>query len=442
MRTRTKSLSLVVAVAGALSGGVQAGHEIASSGKKEQIPVEEPKKVSGSISAGYSSRYIFRGTNLMPSSNGMIYADAHVNYGGFTAGIWIGTQLGSASVPGALAIGEGGGGGVGSLGSRSQAVGGVGGSGSGNPVGGGILAIDESAAQNRFFGENRPILGDDLVNFIGSNYGVSHGQVESAFDSLGVHFPKQITRFKQGSEAFQDNFTEVDFYLQYSFSLGPVNITVGNIYFFIDRDSSTRVDFREYFASQDARELVTLLTALDSTFGGFLPGNPRNGNPEDILVNQGRKVSRTFEGIEDEQYDRLFASISTSVIPYISPRVTYYQTVYNEGQDAPQELGVFRNEEKGGYLEFKVNGEIPIIRDRLNLDPYVLVSYSAGDRSEPDGSPLYGWNHFQTGAELVIQVTNNFRLIPQINYMHHISDPPLGTERNEWWGGAKAEFLF
>ena len=441
MRMHTKTLSLALAVAGALSSFSQAGHEIASSGKKEQIPLEQPKQLSGSISAGYSSRYIFRGTNLMPSSNGMIYADAHVNYGGFTLGVWVGTQLGSASVPGALAIGEGGGGGVGALAGRNRAVGGIAGGGDGNPIQNGILAINENGATNRFFGQDRPILGDDIVDFVGANYGVSHERVVAAFDSLGLHLPKQITKFKQGSEAFQDNFTEVDLYLQYSFSVGPIDITVGNIFFLIDRDSSTRVDFREYFASQDARELVTLLSQLDSTFGGFLPGNPRAGHPEDLLVNRGRKVSRSFEAIEDEQYDRLFASISTSVIPYISPRITYYQTIYNEGNDAT-DLGVFRNDERGGYLEFKVNGEIPIIRDRLNLDPYALVSYSVGDRSAADGSALYDWNHFQAGAELVIQVTSNFRLIPQINYMHHIADAPLGTETNEWWGGAKAEFLF
>ena len=442
MRTHTKKLSIALAVASALTSLAQAGHEIASQGKKEQIPMEQPKQVSGSISAGYSSRYIFRGTNLMPSSSGMIYADAHVNYGGFTAGIWIGTQMGSASVPGALAIGEGGGGGGGAFGSRDTSAGSIGSGGVLDSLSGGILSIDESDARQRFFGQNRPILGDDIVDFVGANYGVDHRTVVNAFNSLGFQLPKQITRFKQGSEAFQDNFTEIDLYLQYSFSIGPVDVTVGNIFFYIDRDSSTRVDFREYFASEDARELVTFLTALDSTFGGFLPGNPRNGNPEDILVNRGRKVSRVFEGIEDEQYDRLFASISTSVIPYISPRITYYQTIYNEGEDAPADLGAFRNDVRGGYLEFKINGEIPIIRDRLNLDPYVLVSYSSGDRSEPDGSPLYDWNHFQAGAELVIQVTNNFRIIPQINYMHHISDPPLGTEENEWWGGAKAEFIF
>src|SRR5688572_15426342 len=84
MRTHTKTLSLSLAVASALATFAQAGHEISSQGKKDQIPMEQPKQLSGSISAGYSSRYIFRGTNLMPSSSGMIYADAHVNYGGFT----------------------------------------------------------------------------------------------------------------------------------------------------------------------------------------------------------------------------------------------------------------------------------------------------------------------------------------------------------------------
>lgn len=433
-----KALSLTLAVAAALTGVAQAGHEISAESKK-QVPMEEPQKLSGSISAGYSSRYIFRGTNLMPSSNGLIYADAHVNYGGFTLGVWVGTQSGSASVPDAIAIGEGGGGGVSNFGARDATAGNIAG---GGPIGGGQSAANEADARARFFSGTGAIQGDDIVDFVAANYGVNRSLVAGAFDNLGFHVPKRITRFKQGSEAFQDRLTEIDLYLQYSFSLGPVDITLGNIFFYLDRDATTRVDFREFFASEDARELVTFLSQLDARFGGFLPGNPRAGHPEDILVNKGRRVSRTFEAVEDEQYDRLFVSLSTSRIPYVIPRITYYQTVYNEGDTGDQLLGATRNDEKGGYLEIKVNGEIPIVRDRINLDPYALVSYSAGDRSEPDGSALYDWNHFQAGAELVIQITDNFRVIPQINYMHHISDAPLGTAEDEWWGGAKAEVTF
>jgi hypothetical protein len=122
--------------------------------------------------------------------------------------------------------------------------------------------------------------------------------------------------------------------------------------------------------------------------------------------------------------------------------VTYYQTIYNEGDEASKELHVLRNDEKGGYLEAKVNGEIPIIKDRLNLDPYFLVAYSFGDRTDKDGSPFYGWNHLQAGAELVIQITDTFRLVPQVNWMGRLADPSPGTNEDEWWGGAKAEVIF
>jgi hypothetical protein len=442
MHHHTKVLSLTLAVASALAGVAKAGHEIVDEGKK-QVVVEEPKRLSGAISAGYSSRYIFRGTNLMPSSNGMIYADAHVTYGGLTAGVWVGTQLGSAAVEGARAIGEGGGGGGG-----FNTGGGGGGAiditkGGGLPGGTGVGLAGNGTLANLAEGG---VTGDELVDFIAEDFGVSRGTVLSflrTFGFDGIPFgevPQDITKTKVSSVAEQDRFNEIDLYLQYSFSVGPVDITVGNIYFYIDRDASTRLTLQEYFASEDSRELLSQLSRtflVDNARGALRPQHP-----EDFLINKGNKVSRTFEGIEDEQYDRVFVSLSTSRIPYVTPRVTYYQTIYNEGTEAAKELHVLRNDEKGGYLELKVNGEIPLIKDRLNLDPYALASYSFGDRSEPDGAPLYDWNHFQVGAELVFQVTDTFRLVPQINYMHHISEPTLGTERDEWWGGAKAEVIF
>jgi hypothetical protein len=449
MHQHTKVLSLTLAVASALAGVAKAGHEIVDEGKKQMI-VEEPARLSGSISAGYSSRYIFRGTNLMPGSNGMIYADAHVSYGGFTAGVWVGTQQGSADVEGARAIGEGGGGGGGFAATAS----GGGGAALGSQVALGDSVFTRGGLSEGLLAElaQPGVTGDELVRGIAEDFAVSRGTVLNFLRTFGFvnpatgavdvfgEVPQDITKAKVSSVAQQDRFNEIDLYLQYSFSVGPVDVTVGNIFFYIDRDATTRLTLQEYFASEDARDLVSQLsrtTLLDN-----LRGTLRPEHPEDFLINKGKKVSRTFEGIEDEQFDRLFVSLSTSTIPYITPRITYYQTIYNEGTEAAKELHVLRNDEKGGYLEAKVNAEIPLIKDRLNLDPYALVSYSFGDRSEPDGSALYDWNHFQAGAELVFQVTDNFRLVPQINYMTRLSDPTPGTEQNEWWGGAQAEVVF
>lgn len=412
LQTKTSTYLCTAVATALLAGAAHAGHEIITNKETKQV-IETPEVMTGSISAGYSTRYIFRGTNLMPSADGMVSADLHLNYGGFTIGAWIGSQMGSAAVPGALSIGEGGGGGSIDLGAGR---------------GSGLSALGGAA-----------VTGDQLIEFIGANFGLTHDQVKQGFrDVLGVHVPKHITNIKQSSVALQDRFNEIDLYAQYSFSLGPVNVTLGNIFFYIDRDSSTRVTIREYFDSEDARDLVTMLAGNPA----LLPGSTRPGHPEDFLLNSGRKISRSYDSLGDEQFDRLFISLSTNAIPYIVPRATYYQTIYSRGKSPDHELGVVRNDRRGGYLELKINAEFPLIQDHLNLAPYVLASYSAGDRSDVDGKPLDDWNHFQAGAELVWQVTDTFRIIPQINWMNRIAGPPLGTAQEDWWGGARAEITF
>ncbi len=439
---QTKVFSLALAVSCALTGVAQAGHEIVDSGKK-QVIVEEPAALHGSVSAGYSSKYIFRGTNLMPSSDGMIYADAHVSYGGFTLGVWFGSQMGSAQVQNARSIGEGGGGGGGSFGiPRTEGLGA--GQGLVDPLFA-LLFDNTDVTTSLGSGPNGEILGDDVFNGLASATGLSAESWNSFFQSeLGIDAPKYLTRTKVTSEVTQDRMNEIDLYLQYSFSLGPVDVTLGNIFFYIDRESTARISFTEYFASEDARKLADTLvnnfffnanTLQSATFG-------RVNEPESLLRNNGKRVSRVFRSVEDEQYDRVFVSLSTTKIPYISPRLTYYHTIYNEGTEAQKELRVLRNDEKGGYLEAKINAEFPIIKDRVNFDPYALVSYSFGDRSDKDGAALYGWNHIQAGAELVVQVTDSFRLVPQINWMGRLADPTPGTNEDEWWGGAKAEVTF
>lgn len=434
MHHHTKVLSLTLAVASALAGVANAGHEIVDESKKQIIP-EEPQRISGSISAGYSSKYIFRGTNLTPSSDGIIYADVHVSYGGFTLGTWFASQMGTASVQGARAISEGGGGGSATIAS-ANAVAPQPSSGGLGLAGGGLSGGSGIANELRQAG----VSGDEVLDFIATDFGVPTDFVKALFDANGINIPKEITRAKQTAEAQQDRFNEIDLYFQYSFAVGPVDITVGNIFFYIDRDATTRVSLTEFYSSQDARQFLTDLsnTTLLDNARGFL----RAGHPEDFLINKGKRVSKNFEGIEDEQFDRLFVSLSTSRIPYIVPRLTYYQTIYNEGDEAAKELHVLRNDEKGGYLEAKVNGEIPLIKNRLNLDPYFLAAYSFGDRTDKDGSPFYGWNHIQAGAELVFQVTDTFRLVPQVNWMGRLADPSPGTNEDEWWGGAKAEVIF
>jgi hypothetical protein len=105
-------------------------------------------------------------------------------------------------------------------------------------------------------------------------------------------------------------------------------------------------------------------------------------------------------------------------------------------------------------LEGKLQAVIPIIANVVTLEPVALISYSFKDRSEginldpsllfvvPDSRPLTGFNHVQVGSELVIQICKHFSVTGFGHFSHHISDPTGGTDRNEWWAGAKATLTF
>ena len=224
--------------------------------------------------------------------------------------------------------------------------------------------------------------------------------------------------------AIQDRFRELDLLSFYSHAFGPVNVTFGNIAFFITRHQISEVISTSRFLGNK----VILLAA---------PG--------------------------DEIFDRIFLTLSDNSLHwgrcFITPSVTYYQTVY-ESQSGPtadyllKNLYFLPNEQLGGYLEAKLQAVIPIIDDTLRLEPTTLISYSFKDRSEgvnvpqelhgieSTSRPLTGFNHVQLGADLVWQITKHFSLSGFGYYSHHLSEPTGGTERDEIWGGARATISF
>src|SRR5262249_16826936 len=140
--------------------------------------------------------------------------------------------------------------------------------------------------------------------------------------------------------------------------------------------------------------------------------------------------------IEDEVFDRLYITLSTTRISkYITPSITYYQTIYSWGSEPTHDGILFyppvknpfppppevrpsnprpfnhRNEALGGYLEGRINTRFPITR-WADFDPYGIISVSFRDRTEPGGAnpygghPLMGWNHVQVGAELPIHLVH------------------------------------
>jgi hypothetical protein len=355
--------------------------------KQPKTVIEQQKPVFWTWAAdvGYESQYNFRGTNLTPDSSGAGFIDAEVSKWNFTLGIYGIHQFGSAHANG-WSMGEGGGGG---------------------------------AATPLFF----PVV-------------------------LPPPIPVQFIPITDVPTTTQTEFDELDVYLNYHLALGPVDLTVGNIAFFIQRDAQTVV--REF--------------AGPATFHFF---------GQTFFIPRQKFNHYTAPTVGDEQFDRVFVKLSTSKIPYITPSITYYQTIYNEGQDAQPYKGILpnggpfeRNEALGGYLDGRVRGNFPVTH-WLTINPYGVISVSFHDRVEPVSNPkvfrdfirgrtLSGWDVAQAGLELPIHLLQhtgtstgpyappdvNLYLVPFAWYSYHISDPTPGTDRNEWWGGAKFTLTF
>jgi hypothetical protein len=388
--------------------------------KSTKNVVEEEKPVFWNWYAefGYESEYNFRGTNLTPGADGAVFGDVRVTKWNFTLGLFGIHQLGTARVA-SWSASEGGG-------SASA----------------GTAGVD-----------------------------ITGGRIAPA-----MRFPTTV----------QDRLDELDVFLSYKLSLGPIDVTIGDIGFFIDRRAQT--------FEKDVLPPGFFWNIPDTdTRVRFVGPNPT---------------------VQNETFDRAYITLSTAKLSkYVRPQITYYQTLYSAGQepeaenlirykpvfvDGPFELNPFphvesgpgffrphnprpndeRNEALGGYLEGRINGTFPITK-WLDFNPYTILSASFRDRSEPGGTsaetvglfsnhpnraasgaygghPLTGWNHFQAGVELPIHLAHlggsssehwappdaHVYLVPTGAYSYHISNPPAGTDRNEWWGGAKIEVTF
>jgi hypothetical protein len=256
----------------------------------------------------------------------------------------------------------------------------------------------------------------------------------------GFNGPGGYTRFPTTT---QTEFNELDVFLSYKMSFGPVDVTIGDIGFFIER-----------------RAVTFETDVLQPGFHWIIPPTGtrfRTVGPDPT--------------VEDEQFDRAYIRLSTTKISkYITPQITYYQNLASHGSqpthggiifyppdvngNRPDNLRPFneRNpEDYGGYLEGRINGNFPIT-SWMDFDPSAIISVSFRDRVEPGGAnpygghPLTGFNHAQIGAKLPIHVMRwggaNLYLAPFGNYAYHISNPNAGTNRNEWWGGGEVEFTF
>jgi hypothetical protein len=114
-------------------------------------------------------------------------------------------------------------------------------------------------------------------------------------------------------------------------------------------------------------------------------------------------------GHEEEEHDEhsehvhntigneLFLVLGTTAIPYVTPSTVFIWDLNNT---------------PGAFLEFRLDGEVPVYKDIVSLQPYALLGLNFGYNT----TEVYGLNNFQFGLQGTVAINDYVSAFAGVNY--------------------------
>lgn len=112
--------------------------------------------------------------------------------------------------------------------------------------------------------------------------------------------------------------------------------------------------------------------------------------------------------------NELFAVLGTDAIPFVTPSTVFIWNL---------------NESPGGYLAFRLDGEVPVWKDALTINPYALLSLNLGYNT----ADSYGWNNCEFGVQGNWRINKNLTAFAGVNYSVAMTALETIGQGNEFW---------
>jgi hypothetical protein len=188
-------------------------------------------------------------------------------------------------------------------------------------------------------------------------------------------------------------FQKWDFTLAYNLELGPVFIVPGYNY--------------RYFPS----------AAEDSHGGGHDEHHDEHHSEEEEHEEESLHASHSHSAHGHE----VFVLAGLDVVPYVTPSALFVWDLSNT---------------PGAFLEFRLDGEVPVVGEYVVLRPYASLGVNLGYNT----TSYYGWNNFQYGLELEWRLNETISVTGGVNQsvaMRALQDIDQG---NAVWAGGGLVF--
>jgi hypothetical protein len=121
--------------------------------------------------------------------------------------------------------------------------------------------------------------------------------------------------------------------------------------------------------------------------------------------------------------NELFIVLGTTAIPYVTPSVNFIWDLNNN---------------PGGFMEARLDGNVPLYKDIVSLQPYALLGLNFGYNT----SDYYGWNNFQFGGQVTTALTKYISVFAGVNYSVSLEAMQQIDQENIVWANVGFSFAY
>ena len=121
--------------------------------------------------------------------------------------------------------------------------------------------------------------------------------------------------------------------------------------------------------------------------------------------------------------NELFISVGTNLIPYVIPSANLIWDL---------------NENPGGFMELRLDGDVPVYEDIVSLQPYALLGLNFGYNN----ADYSGWNNFQFGAQATVALNDYVSVFAGVNYSVALEALQQIDQENVVWANVGLSFAY
>ncbi|MEX1115564.1 MAG: hypothetical protein WEB53_09960 [Akkermansiaceae bacterium] len=160
----------------------------------------------------------------------------------------------------------------------------------------------------------------------------------------------------------------------------------------------------------------------------YVPSYPVSG--DDHGAEEHGEEDHAEEGGDDHEGhahntigNELFISVGTTLIPYVIPSANFIWDLNNN---------------PGGFMELRLDGNVPVYADTVSLQPYALLGLNFGYNNDD----YSGWNNFQFGLQATYALTEYLSVFAGVNYSVALEALQQINQEDVVWANVGLSFAY